>query len=67
MEVSPLTKKDYTLIASVINLYTDAQITPILHKYSRSIAITFANALEKDNPRFDREKFLQMCLKGDQR
>lgn len=55
-----MTKIDYELIAQAINwgingntVETDSDIHAIVYN--------LANALEQDNPKFDREKFLRGC------
>jgi hypothetical protein len=53
-----MTKKDFELIAAVCRtrLYGD------LTKAQRdTVAAHFADALERTNPRFDRERFLKAC------
>ena len=51
-----MTRKDYVLIAEVIatswHTSTDTK---------RTIALNMADALQNDNPRFDRERFLVAC------
>lgn len=51
-----MTKKDYELIASSI-LATRSYLMPTLD----SLAYLMAASLESDNPKFDRNKFLQAC------
>ena len=48
-----MTRKDFIVIADTIG----CQLSPQAH-------ITVADALEKTNPRFDREKFLQRSWKA---
>lgn len=50
-----MTKKDYELIASVI-LKTDNEYDSI-HK----LVISLINVFQKDNPKFDSDKFLTAC------
>ena len=50
-----MTRKDYQLIASVLKNYATEGI-PVDDR--DAIAYDLADALAKDNPRFDREKFL---------
>ena len=55
-----MTKKDYILLADAFKGYFP------LHRYEGGLAKTalarrVADALEKDNPRFNREKFLAAC------
>jgi hypothetical protein len=51
-----MTRKDYVMIAEVIatSWHTSAET-------KRELAVNMAEALETDNPRFDREKFLRAC------
>jgi hypothetical protein len=51
-----MTRKDYVMIAEVIatSWHTSAET-------KREIAQNFADALETDNPRFDRARFLEAC------
>ena len=61
-----MTKKDYELIASLLNNYTnndigglmltDEQITT-----ARAISKALARELERQNNRFNRDKFLTAC------
>lgn len=54
-----MTRKDFQLIADVIAQFQigegKAMVSPSL------IAGAMADALEDENPRFDREKFLRAC------
>jgi 3-methyladenine DNA glycosylase AlkC len=51
-----MTRKDYVKIAKVISTLW------VMSQYNReSIANDFADMLEKDNPNFDRDKFLTAC------
>lgn len=58
-----MTKKDYELIASEINkeFYTWRRPSVIECKGINATISAVANALEKDNPRFDRKKFIEAC------
>ena len=51
-----MTRKDYILIAEVIatSWHTSAET-------KRELAVNMADALETDNPRFDRDRFLVAC------
>jgi HKD family nuclease len=51
-----MTRKDYIKIAKVISTAWVAS-----QDFRESIANDFADMLEKDNPNFDREKFLTAC------
>jgi hypothetical protein len=57
-----MTKKDYELIAAAINLVGYANVSneaaqTTLNKLARLLAEQLGN----DNPRFNRDKFLQAC------
>lgn len=51
-----MTKKDYILIAEVIRGTNTSQ------KTRREIAYELAERLQKDNPRFDRDRFIFAAL-----
>ena len=54
--MNPMTRKDYQLIASAFALFN------YLDQPTRYfIAMALADRLEEDNPRFDRDRFLQAC------
>jgi hypothetical protein len=54
-----MTRKDYQLIAEVFaNL---GQIIDIKETVAVDLARNLADALETDNPRFDRDRFLKAC------
>lgn len=61
-----MTKKDYVLIASVFNKamqYTadEPRAMEAVKATVEVVADELADALEQDNPRFDRERFLTAC------
>ena len=53
-----MTKKDFELIARVVLSATGSD-RQIVHR--QDLAEWFAAELEKTNPRFDRERFLEAC------
>lgn len=53
-----MTRKDYVLIASILK---DSEGNIIDDMARDALADMFADALEDENPRFDREKFLRAC------
>ena len=58
-EIHRMTRKDYQLIAEVFaNL---GQIIDIKETVAVDLARNLADALETDNPRFDRARFLVAC------
>lgn len=53
-----MTRKDYIIIAEAINkAETEAES-------KTSVAYVLADALQKDNPLFDRQKFIKACGAG---
>lgn len=58
-----MTKKDYILIAKAVKeARDDVQNAPHNEKYIVStVAFALARELEKDNSRFDRQKFIEAC------
>ncbi len=68
-------KKDYELIAEWLKDYsyvaevrTDDGEIGYSHKLYRGALDAFCTRLEKDNPKFDRNKFLQACgIETDER
>jgi hypothetical protein len=53
-----MTRKDYQLIAEVLNYSLDAIIDDMALE---ALASNFADELALDNPRFDRARFLAAC------
>lgn len=61
-----MTKKDFELIARVLD--TVANKTYIGNEKLENVyAKKFADELEKVNPRFNREKFLQACTPAERK
>lgn len=57
-----MTRKDYELIAAVLK--SELEIANAVYAASvRNLAYTFADRLASDNPKFDREKFLNAVLR----
>ena|SRR3990167_10242325 len=56
-----MTKKDYELIAGVINIRIDNSASSDEYTGVADTALYLADEFEKDNPRFNRNKFLQAC------
>jgi len=54
-----MTRKDYQLIAEVFANF--GQIIELEETIAADIARNLANALQADNPRFDRDRFLTAC------
>lgn len=54
--MAKMTKKDYELIASVIN-----KTFPLLDEQKRKLVWDMADELEEQNSKFDRKKFLTAC------
>lgn len=64
-----MTKKDFQLIADVVNNF---RLTSVVNNERVSgeqvanLSEMFANALEQINPRFDRSRFLDACYSNEQ-
>lgn len=58
-----MTKKDFEFIAATIAAMP--AFSPTLRDQKRSCALTFANALQEANPRFQRQRFLDAACKFD--
>ena len=61
-----MTKKDYEMIADAIaetvDGYADLDTAGTMVRMAiRDTALSIANVLESDNPRFDRNRFLVAC------
>jgi hypothetical protein len=54
-----MTRKDYQLIAEVFADF--GQIIELEETIAADLARNLANALQADNPRFDRHRFLVAC------
>lgn len=54
-----MTKKDYELIASVLYCKTEDDNRDLTTNVT--IILELADALQAENPRFDRDKFLTAC------
>ena len=57
-----MTSKDFTLIANVLNAH-HKQPGPVPVFTVQAIAVSLASELAKDNPRFNKERFINACLK----
>lgn len=55
-----MTKKDYIIIAEAIAKTKD-MVARVPGHYRARIAVSLAEALRADNPRFDEEKFFKAC------
>lgn len=56
-----MTRKDYILIAAALRQAIELCADPISRAAAGFAAGKVCNALEQDNPRFDRERFLKAC------
>ena len=54
-----MTRKDYVMLAAAIAAMPIH--APTLRTAKRSAALTIADALAVDNPRFDRDRFMRDC------
>ncbi len=64
-----MTKRDYQLIANVLRAQLDAidLESVAIHRFMLTeqvieIATNFVNTLIQDNPRFDKDKFMDACI-----
>jgi hypothetical protein len=57
-----MTRKDFTLIADVLNAHHN-QPGPVPVFTVQAIAVSLASELAKTNPRFNKERFINACLK----
>ena len=64
-----MTKKDYELIATALRQATitgtcvrSSSDLDLVNATHRAAASSLASALERDNPRFDRDRFLAACV-----
>ena len=55
-----MTRKDYVAIASCIKFQYDGQ-TPAGRDALKLVARDIADEMARDNPRFDRARFLKAC------
>lgn len=62
-----MTKKDYELIARILHrnvTSTDPKMTEVKYtgvQISKAMVMQFADVLQKNDPRFDRTKFMLTC------
>jgi hypothetical protein len=61
-----MTRKDYVVTAEILNdkLYALGNSSVVLRDVVEEIAKDFADYFEEDNPRFNRERFMQ-AVKGN--
>ncbi len=58
-----MTRKDYVLIAEVIRTEADTwSATSLQGRAISSLAYRISEALHKDNPRFDSDRFIKACM-----
>jgi len=55
-----MTRKDFQLIADVLKA---SSTSPMNRVVVQELAVTFASELAKTNPRFNKERFVNACLK----
>lgn len=56
----PMSKKDYKAIAQIISDTTDATNIPV-HTVTDALVSRLAIYFEKDNPNFDKHRFILAC------
>ena len=49
-----MTKKDFQLVANILKLHTSTHT-------AQALALDFAQAFHRTNPRFDKKRFLDAC------
>lgn len=59
-----MTKKDYQAIAGAIYRAIHHQKDPRMAGAMREVSANIAEVLQRDNPRFDSERFFQACENG---
>lgn len=57
-----MTRKDFQLIANVLNAHHNAEGVS-RQVDARALAVSFASELAKTNPRFNATQFVNACLK----
>ena len=55
-----MTKKDYELIATIIRGHQDGGKNDMV---VRGLALSMAIEFQKDNPRFNKERFIKACTR----
>jgi hypothetical protein len=55
----PMTRKDYIVIADILNLFVDK----LESKDFNDLIFEFSEMFLEDNPRFNEEKFSEACYK----
>ena len=58
-----MTRKDFQLIANVLNAH-HKQPGPVPVFTVQAIAVSLAMELTKTNPRFNKKRFVEACLKA---
>ena len=56
-----MTRKDYKLIAEILKTSNALSHLDEAHELYKALALSFAQELQKDNPRFKPALFLQAC------
>lgn len=57
-----MSRQDYVAIAAAIRNVVDLDPSEVAVATLDLVTLNIANALEKDNPRFDRARFLEAAL-----
>ena len=55
-----MSKKDYELVAAIIRGHQDGGTRDIV---VRGLALSMAMEFQKDNPRFNKERFIKACTR----
>ena len=56
-----MSKKDYELVAAIIRGHQDGGDRDIV---VRGLALSMAMEFQKDNPRFNKERFIKACTRA---
>ena len=56
-----MTRKDFQLIADVLKA---SSTSPMNRCVIKELAVSFASELAKTNPRFNKQRFVEACLKS---
>tara|TARA_R110000824_G_scaffold41357_3_gene123083 strand:+ start:2218 stop:2388 length:171 start_codon:yes stop_codon:yes gene_type:complete len=56
-----MTRKDFQLIADTLNAH---RTSPANRMVVKELAVSFAQTLASTNPRFNKQRFVEACLKN---
>ena len=55
-----MTRKDFITVAQILNAANLPDV-PEINQQTRILALSFCDVFQRDNPRFDRARFLKAC------